>query len=325
MPAHSSRTIPLSDVKTAAIRSFVCESTNSASTIASDEPSFLTFKISVIAARIRRTPAPGPSASEKAFNHALAIALVRKAKLTIFHVAHKNLTQREWEKFPAVRNTLERWNLLEKGDSNLAVKEKLGVELKNVDLVFKDTKKAILEYLKFSPSDLLVLATEGRTGLLRWVKPSLAEMLSQKTATKTLFVPKNANPFISHETGGIKLNRILVPVDFSPDPSAVVFFATRAAKMAEGDSKPEIILLHIGDKKQMPDVGRSDDTSIKWKEIYKQGTVAQEIIKASKEESVDLIMMATRGHDGVMDVLRGSTTQQVLRNSGCPLLAVPAN
>jgi hypothetical protein len=37
----------------------------------------------------------------------------------------------------------------------------------------------------------------------------------------------------------------------------------------------------------------------------------------------DLIAMLTAGHEGVVDALRGSTSEQILRHSPCPVLAVP--
>jgi nucleotide-binding universal stress UspA family protein len=33
--------------------------------------------------------------------------------------------------------------------------------------------------------------------------------------------------------------------------------------------------------------------------------------------------MPTRGREGILDALRGSVTEQVLRRAECPLLAVP--
>jgi nucleotide-binding universal stress UspA family protein len=42
------------------------------------------------------------------------------------------------------------------------------------------------------------------------------------------------------------------------------------------------------------------------------------------EQPADLIAMATEGHKGFLDVLRGSTTERVLRDARCPVLAVPA-
>ena len=41
--------------------------------------------------------------------------------------------------------------------------------------------------------------------------------------------------------------------------------------------------------------------------------------------AANLIMMATAGHQGFLDALRGSTTERVLRHAPCPVLAVPAD
>jgi len=45
--------------------------------------------------------------SEVAFAHALKIALVAEAKLTMLHVEAS--PSAEWQDFPGVRDTLERW------------------------------------------------------------------------------------------------------------------------------------------------------------------------------------------------------------------------
>ncbi|MEI7932093.1 MAG: universal stress protein [Alphaproteobacteria bacterium] len=41
--------------------------------------------------------------------------------------------------------------------------------------------------------------------------------------------------------------------------------------------------------------------------------------------NADLIVMATAGHDSVMDALRGSKTEQVLHRARRPLLTAPAS
>jgi nucleotide-binding universal stress UspA family protein len=49
-----------------------------------------------------------------------------------------------------------------------------------------------------------------------------------------------------------------------------------------------------------------------------------EILKASRRFNCDLIVMATRGKTGVIDTLFSeSTTQQVIRQSGIPVLVFP--
>ena len=62
-----------------------------------------------------------------------------------------------------------------------------------------------------------------------------------------------------------------------------------------------------------------------WKRLQKSGEPVEEIIRVAAEEDVDLIAMATQGHEGVLDALRGSVTEQVVRRAPCPVLAVPAS
>ena len=48
------------------------------------------------------------------------------------------------------------------------------------------------------------------------------------------------------------------------------------------------------------------------------------IVQKAAEIDAELIVMPTRGRDGLLDALLGSTTEQVLRQAGRALLAVPA-
>jgi nucleotide-binding universal stress UspA family protein len=45
------------------------------------------------------------------------------------------------------------------------------------------------------------------------------------------------------------------------------------------------------------------------------------LVDASRD--ADLLVLGTRGPDGLFDALRGTTTEEVLRKCGCPLLALP--
>ena len=70
-------------------------------------------------------------ASENAFVHALAIALVRKTEFTILHTGEPGQSRRQ---FPAVRTTLERWGMLEPGSPRSAVFEQLAVQVTKVSV-----------------------------------------------------------------------------------------------------------------------------------------------------------------------------------------------
>jgi len=266
-------------------------------------------------------PSDFSKASQNAFAHALAIACRRKAKFTVFHAGGK-LAGKEWTHFPAVRATLERWGVLQEGSPRSAVFETLGVAVEKIDVAHSNPLRACLNYLENYPTDLIVLATEGREGLPLWIKRSVAEELSRQSKTMTLFVPGGSHGFVSSRKGKLTLRKILIPVDHKPCPQAAIQFATRAAKLL-GDDVVDITLVHISNSSEMPDIDLPEDPSWSWKKLHRQGEVVDEIIKAANETSADLIAMVTAGHEGILDALRGSTSEQILRHSPCPVLAVP--
>jgi len=262
-------------------------------------------------------------ASESAFAHALAIALLRQTDFTILHVRREALSEDEWTKFPAVRATLERWGLLAKGSPRSAVFDELAVRVKKVSLQGSRPVTAMLDYVDENPADLIVLATEGREGVPRWLRRSKAERLARRTRSLTLFVPRSARGFIAPEDGHIQLRRILIPVDHSPSPQAAVVYASRAAS-ALGDAPVEIFLLHVGDGEKVPAPDLPEDPACSWKILRRRGEVVEAIAGAADERQVDLVVMATAGREGFLDALRGSVTEQVLRQAPCPVLAVPS-
>lgn len=260
---------------------------------------------------------------ERAFAHALTVALLRQAELTLLHAGGRFAGRAEWKKFPPIRKTLERWGLLEKGSPRSAVFEKLSVSAEKVAIRGPYLLGAILGYLDDHRPDLLVLATEGREGLPRWLRPSKAERLARGSGVPTLFVPKEGRGFVSVKDGELSLRRILIPADRDPNPRAAVVYASRAAE-ALGEGPVEIELLYVGEG-EMPSVETPESPSCRWKRTQRSGKVVEEILSATEEPPADLVAMTTRGHDGFLDVLRGSVTEQVLRGARCPLLAVPAD
>lgn len=53
-----------------------------------------------------------------------------------------------------------------------------------------------------------------------------------------------------------------------------------------------------------------------------QGEPANVILNYIDEHSIDLIVMKTKGRSGLDRLVLGSTTEEVLRNSDCPVLAL---
>jgi len=259
--------------------------------------------------------------SHVAFAHALAVALVRKAELTILHAGRDFLAEDEWVKFPAVRRTLESWGCLEPGSARSAVLTQLDVAIKKVDLRRRNPGIAIFDYLADHETDLIVLATEGRDGVQGWLQPSVAERVARETMIMTLFVPAEGRGFVNPKTGEVHLSRILIPATGAPSAQPALDHAARAARMA--DSAVEFVLLHVGDG-PMPSLIPPKDPAFRFREERRHGDIPDEIARAAEEMGADLISMTTDGRDGFLGALgRGSHTERVVRAASCPVLAVP--
>lgn len=258
-------------------------------------------------------------ASRAAFAHALVIALIQKARFEILHVGGE--TPESWERFPAVRETLERWGLLAPGSARSAVFDELAVRVGKVQLA-GDPVGATLDYVREIEPDLLVLGTRGRESLARWLDPSIAQRIARRSRTMTLFVPDHGRFFVSLDDGRLSLRHILVPVDRSPDASDSLVRAARVAE-ALGDPPVAISLLHVGPG-PVPHYDLPEGKGWSWRVLQREGSVAGEILAAADSIAADLIVMPTDGRSGVLDALRGSITERVVAQADCPVLAVPA-
>jgi len=260
-------------------------------------------------------PSDFSEASELAFAHALAIALIRETQLVIMHARRGE--REDWSQFPAVRKTLARWHVLEAGSLPSEIFEKLSVRVTKVS-ARGDPVRASMRQIEKQKPDLVVLATRGRHGLPLWLKPSVAQAIAHRTSAMTLFVPQGCRGIVS--LGGvINLRRILLPVDQKPDPGEVVIRAIRAAE-SFGDECVEIVLLHVNGT-EFPQFNRPEGEAWVWKEVRRKGDVVAVILDEAKE--ADLIVMATEGRHGIIDAMRGSVTERVVRDAPCPVLAVP--
>lgn len=52
------------------------------------------------------------------------------------------------------------------------------------------------------------------------------------------------------------------------------------------------------------------------------GNAAQKILKVAEERKIDLIVIGTRGHSRLRNLLMGSVCDTVVRNAPCPVLVV---
>ena len=264
-------------------------------------------------------PSDFSEASEVAFAHALKIALAAKAELTLLHVEASPGT--EWQDFPGVRDTLERWGIIPKGSPKSAVGQ-LGIDVDKVIASSKDPVKACLSFLERHPVDLIVLAVHQHEGRIRWLEKSVGKPIARGAGQMTLLIPYGVEGFVCRQNGSILLRNILVPVTSKPRPQPSVEATERLIRKLQ--LPPGMVtLLHVGPAAEMPSVKLPEDTGWTWQQATQAGEPADTILQAATEFRTDLIVMTTDGPHGFLDGLRGSTSERVLQRARCPVANLP--
>lgn len=143
----------------------------------------------------------------------------------------------------------------------------------------------------------------------------------------------------------MKINKILVPIDFSDYSKSALRYAVNFAKLFNA----EILLIYVVEpviyppdfsmgQIAIPTIATEFDErareelnklakneipqEIKVTTLIKSGKPFVEIIDTASEADVDLIIIATHGHSGVEHILFGSTAEKVVRKAPCPVLTL---
>jgi nucleotide-binding universal stress UspA family protein len=135
--------------------------------------------------------------------------------------------------------------------------------------------------------------------------------------------------------------RILVPVEHSPYDDVVI---DHVRKLARACNDASIVLIHVADGWAARNINQLDlreSEEMKSDREYIEGIAdslerdgyraeailaggdpAKEIAACAQRENCDLIAMATHGHRGLADVLRGSVASELRHISMLPVLMV---
>jgi nucleotide-binding universal stress UspA family protein len=200
----------------------------------------------------------------------------------------------------------------------------------------------ILEYASDNDIDLILMGTHGRRGLGHLLLGSAAEEVVRAAACPVLTIRELKEPKpVMH------VNNILVPVDFSNYSKDTLAYASEIAQSYNA----QLQVLHIIEETMHPAFsltgkssifdlipGIQDDCRKRTEKMVKEvvskkiktdifikgGSAASDIIKYAKENSADLIVIATHGLTGLEHMLLGSVTEKVVRMAHCPVFIVKA-
>jgi nucleotide-binding universal stress UspA family protein len=223
-------------------------------------------------------------ASEPAFVHAVAMAAHSGAAVTGIHVAPGHV-RHEWRTPAAAEDVID----------------------------------ALLGAVRPLQPDVLVLYTHARSGFMRLFAGSVAEGVARNLSVPTLLLPPEAG-FVNVRTGTLTLRRALLLAGSSGDARHELAALAQLEQMC-GLSQCEVDLLHVEDGTPPPSYPPLAGISVTPRAARGSFTAAAQ--QCARETAPDVVVMASRGHDQLSDVMWSSHTERVLHALRRPMLWVP--
>lgn len=134
-----------------------------------------------------------------------------------------------------------------------------------------------------------------------------------------------------------RLLRILVPLDFSGKSRQALRYAVPVAQKfsarihlvhvlpapAKKDDKDEQIRLRTAALKRLGEMSQQLlPPRVRAEHAVLHGKPADAILELARNQSIDLIVLTTKGRSGLKRALIGSTAEQIMRDAPCPVMSV---
>lgn len=202
-----------------------------------------------------------------------------------------------------------------------------------VTVVHGDPAFQILLAAREENVDLVVMATHGRRGVPRVLLGSVTEAVLHATTCPLLTIPPRA-------TGaGGPFQRVLCAVDFSSSSPATLALAFSLADEGRG----ALTVLNVVDpafSTTPPDLARAraEDAlsrlharvpaeiagGCEVKREVRFGETVAEVLRLAAEEDTQLVVIGAQSRRPAVAAMVGSCADRIVRESPCPVLAVPA-
>ena len=206
----------------------------------------------------------------------------------------------------------------------------------------------ILRTVEEENIDLVISATRGRSGLKRLILGSVTERMMLTLPCPLLVLRSPGHEFVSPADQAIKLKKILVGCDFSPDSDQAFNHALSLAQEFEA----ELHLTNVIETPAQANMLESESAAAeKIKADYRnilsqklkdlvpeearnwcspqttilEGQPYEELASYAESNDIDMIVMGIRGHSLMKTLFLGSTTDRVVRRAPCPVLSVGSN
>ncbi len=183
-----------------------------------------------------------------------------------------------------------------------------------------DVTDTVIDAIRRIGAQLVVTGTHARHGISALIHPSVGAAVARNVDVPTLIVPNDGRGFVDAATGALQLHRVVVPAGSRAEALAGLSAARAFLDLARL-AAVELVVVHAwSDGDAHKDFELSD---LPVTVSQSRGRLEDVVVAAANERGAGLIVMVSRGHDGVLDALRGSHTEHVIRDARCPVLSVP--
>jgi nucleotide-binding universal stress UspA family protein len=282
--------------------------------------------------------------SKRALRHALAIARWHESELTVLYVEDvllhaASVEASGYHDLPERQNQELREFVDDAGGGDRGVR------------TISDSGDAVSGILKRATrdaSDLIVMGTNGRSGLARAILGSVTERVVQQASIPVLTIPPAAE--LPESDGLMPFDRILCASDFSPASGKALDLAIVMGQEADA----RVILFHALPPPHVDSgitpVPFPTPAGIDWSErradalarlkrglpadavfrcrpepVVAEGHAADAILELAYREDVRLIVMGVQSRGALDRLIFGSTTRRVMQAAACPVLSIRAD
>jgi len=207
-----------------------------------------------------------------------------------------------------------------------------------------DPVTGILEAEKELGTDLVVMATHGRTGITHFILGSVAEKVVRESRTP-VFTTRRGEAL----AGTPPFRKILVPVDIAEQSNAALACARQLAEQfrgtvyplhivpndesllrlrdvyhaREGEHGANLVVAEKNARQRLQELAQEHLSGVSYETIlHVSGDPGKMIIETERDIGADLMVMATHGLTGIFHLLLRSLTEKMIREADCPVLSL---
>jgi nucleotide-binding universal stress UspA family protein len=290
-------------------------------------------------------PVDFSSASDKAINYGLSLALQFHARLVLAHIVPSMTAlnyafpaetyEHEKKAFAEARQRLPQHipaDYQDRVDSHTVVKT-------------GDVREELLGIMDKEKVDFVVMGTHGRRNIERFFLGSTTEAMLRRVPVPILTVSRIDAGKEIHKPGPVPIRRVIYATDYSDNATIGLHYAAELCRTFGA----QLTVLHVMDRLELwgselagylpDDITRVREIAIervqqlvkpertadlKLETAVIDGTPHHEIVKFAEETSADLLALNVQSKSVLERAMLGATAERVIRSARVPVLSIPA-